>query len=83
MGLSEYINDISTRHPNIAYGCAAVGYSSQAITQIAFKYVTKTITPFHALFIRALSLFGLSLIFLHNGKESPYIKNETGTSNAT
>ena len=83
MGFSEYINEMSSRHPNIAFGCAALGYSSQAITQIAFKYVTKTLSPFHALFLRGLALFCLSLVFLHNGKESPYIRNEPSTCAAT
>lgn len=79
MGLAEYLKLLSSTYPNIAYVYASVGHCCMAFMQIAFKYVTQTVSPFQALFMRAFSLFLLNCYILRQANESPYIGSPFGT----
>jgi len=70
----KFLESLETTNPNIAYVYAITGYACLAVTQIIFKYITLTISPFQALFMRSFSLFCLNSFLLSKTGETPYIK---------
>jgi hypothetical protein len=80
MNASSYLMSLNAIYPNIAYLYAALGYCFQAFLQIAFKYVTRVVPPFQALFLRGFCLFLLNTFIMRQAKETPYIADPLSTS---
>lgn len=64
----DYLKRLDSKYPHIAYLYAAIGNTFLALMQIVFKDITKTISPFQALFLRAFSLFLFNTVILYRNK---------------
>jgi drug/metabolite transporter (DMT)-like permease len=73
MGVDQYLQQLNSRYPNIAYFYAIIGNVFLAFMNIFFKFLTKIASPLQMLFMRSFSLLILNTWVL-DGK-SPCIAN--------